>query len=70
VKRIPNEIYSRCISGELTPEEFDLITKEQSLKTPSLPDWDNVVKALQGLGFDPASALDWISKTSSLKKDP
>ena len=70
VKRIPNEIYSRCISGELTPEEFDLITKDPSLETSSPPDWDSVVNALERLGFDPASALDWISKTSSLKKDP
>ena len=61
---------ARCFSGELTLEEFDLIKIEPSEKTPSPPDGDSMVNALQGLGFDPASALDWITKMNSLRKDP
>ena len=68
VQRIPNAIFTRCFSGDLTSKEFDLITKDPSLETSSPLDWDSVVKALERSGSAPASALDGITKMNSIRE--
>jgi hypothetical protein len=46
--------FSPLFFGRAYLGRFDLIKKEPSEKTSFPPDWDSVVNALQGLGFDPA----------------
>ena len=71
VQRIPNDLYDRCFNRTLSLEEFDSIARSEHFATQSsFTSWEDVQRKLEQLGFNPASALDWISKTSSLKKDP